>query len=165
VVATAHNGNERIEAISLPSHRRSTLPRGTLKPARVNSLRIVGSRVVATWYAHDGLETEIVLDTLGGTQEILEEGAQGAHPDPQIPDPTGLEFFGANLTGNEAYWVIPGDPLIGTPSVVEFYNTLTQTSTIQEGTPDIFSVALDGRQLYYSTGSDAGGCPCGVFER
>ena len=58
-----------------------------------------------------------------------------------------------------------GDPLIGTPSVVEFYDPLTQTSTVGEGVPDVFSVAPDGTALYYSTGSNAGGCPCGVFAR
>lgn len=165
VVASSRSGRARIEAISLPSYRRSTLPAGTLSRGRVNSLRIVGGRIAATWYARSGLETEVVLDTLHGTREILQEGEQGTHADPQIPDPTGAEFFGAGLTAGEAYWVEPGDPLIGTPSVVGFYNPLTQTSTIQEGVPDVYSVAPDGAELYYSTGSNAGGCPCGIFEQ
>jgi hypothetical protein len=165
VVASSRNHRSQIETISLPGHGRSTLPGGTLSRGRVNSLRIVGGRVAATWYAGLGLETEVVLDTLGGTREILEEGQQGTHADPQIPDPTGPEFFGAGLTGEEAYWVEPGDPLIGTPAVVEFYNPLTQTSTIGEGVPNVFSVAPDGTTLYYSTGSNAGGCPCGVFAQ
>jgi hypothetical protein len=165
VVETSPNGRARVETISLPSHRRSTLPGGTLNHGLVNSLRIVGGHVAATWYATHGLETEVVLDTLGGTREILEEGEQGTHADPQIANPTGSEFFGAGMAGAEAYWVEPGDPLIGTPSVVEYYNPFTQTSTIGEGVPDVFSVAPDGATLYYSTGSNAGGCPCGVFER
>lgn len=165
VVASARGGRSQIETISLPSDKRSTLPGGTLSRGRVNSLQIVGGRVVATWYADQGLETEVVLDTLGGSREILEEGEQGAHADRQIANPTGPEFFGAGLMGAEAYWVEPGDPLIGTPAVVEFYNPLTQTSTIGEGVPNVFSVAPDGATLYYSTGSNAGGCPCGVFEQ
>jgi hypothetical protein len=155
----------RIETISLPSQRRSALPGGTLRHGLVNSLQIVGDRVAATWYAAHGLETEVVLDTLTGRREILEEGEQGTHASPQIANPTGAEFFGAGLSGEEAYWVEPGDPLIGTPSVVEFYDPLTQTSTVGEGVPNVFSVAPDGTALYYSTGSNAGGCPCGVFER
>jgi hypothetical protein len=165
VVASTRAHQSRIETISLPSNRRSILPGPTLRHGRVNSLRIVGGRVAATWYSDQGLETEVVLDTLGGTREILEEGEQGAHADPQIPNPTGPEFFGAGLTDEEAYWVEPGDPLIGTPAVVEFYNPLTQTSTVGEGVPDVFSVAPDGTTLYYSTGSNAGGCPCGIFEQ
>lgn len=165
VVATSRRGQVRIETISLPSGRRSVLPGGTLSHGLVNSLRIVGGRVAATWYAARGLETEVVLDTLSGTREILEEGEQGTHTSPQIANPTGSEFFGAGLSGAEAYWVEPGDPLIGTPSVVEFYDPLTQTSTVGEGVPDVFSVAPDGAALYYSTGSNAGGCPCGVFQR
>jgi hypothetical protein len=165
VVASSRSGRSRIETISLPSDRHSMLPGGTLSRGRVNSLRIVGGRVAAAWYTGQGLQTEVVLDTLGGSREILEEGEQGPHADPQIPNPTGPEFFGAGLTGSEAYWVEPGDPLIGTPAVVEFYNPITQTSTIGEGVPNVFSVAPDGAKLYYSTGSNAGGCPCGIFEQ
>jgi hypothetical protein len=165
VVASSGGGRSRIETISLSNDKRSVLPGGTLSRGRVNSLRIVGGRVAATWYAGQGLETEVVLDTVGGSREILEEGEQGAHADPQIPNPTGPEFFGAGFTGSEAYWVEPGDPLIGTPAVVEFYNPVTQTSTIGEGVPNVFSVAPNGARLYYSTGSNAGGCPCGVFEQ
>jgi hypothetical protein len=165
VVASSRRARARIEVISLSGHRRAILPGGTLSRGLVDSLRIVGNRVVATWYAAHGLATEIVLDTMGGAREILEEGEQGGHTNPQIADPTGSEFVGAGLAGAEAYWVEPGDPLIGTASVVEFYNPLTQTSTVGEGAPDVFSVAPDGATLYYSTGSNAGGCPCGVFER
>jgi hypothetical protein len=165
VVASTRRGQARIETISLPSRRRSILPGATLRHGLVNSLRIVGDRVAATWYAARGLQTEVVLDTLTGGREILEEGEQGTHASPQIANPTGSEFFGAGLSGEEAYWVEPGDPLIGTPSVVEFYDPLTQTSTVGEGVPNVFSVAPDGTALYYSTGSNAGGCPCGVFER
>jgi hypothetical protein len=165
VVASSRRGRTRIERIDLPSLRRSTLPGGTLNHELVGSLRVVGGRVAATWYAAHGLETEVVLDTLTGRREILEEGEQGTHTSPQIANPTGSEFYGAGLSGAEAYWVEPGDPLIGTPSVVELYDPLTQTSAVGEGVPDLFSVAPDGAALYYSTGSNAGGCPCGVFER
>jgi hypothetical protein len=165
VVATSRRGGTRVETIAIPSRRRSILPGSTLKHGLVSSLRIVGGRVAATWYAARGLETEVVLDTVDDKREILEEGEQGTHASPQIANPTGSEFYGAGLAGQEAYWVEPGDPLIGTPSVVEFYDPLTQTSTVGEGVPDVFSVAPDGTALYYSTGSNAGGCPCGVFER
>jgi hypothetical protein len=165
VVATSRRDGARVETIALPSQRRSTLPGGTLRHAHVNSLQIAGGRVAASWYAAHGLETEVVLDTLAGRREILEEGEQGMHTSPTIANPTGSEFFGAGLAGGEAYWVQPGDPLIGTPAVVEFYDPLTQTSTVGEGVPDVFSVAPDGAALYYSTGSSAGGCPCGIFER
>ena len=110
VVATPRRGQARIETISLPSQRRSVLPGGTLSHGLVNSLRIVGDRVAATWYAARGLETEVVLDTLAGRREILEEGEQGTHASPQIANPTGLEFLGAGLAGEEAYWVEPAIP-------------------------------------------------------
>ena len=165
VAATSRRGHTRIATIALPSRRRSLLPGGTLQHGLVSSLQIVGGRIAASWYAAHGLETEIVLDTLAGRREILEEGEQGTHSSPQIANPTGSEFFDAGLAGEEAYWVEPGDPLIGTPAVVEFYNPLTQTSTLGEGVPDVFSVAPDGTALYYSTGSSAGGCPCAIFAR
>jgi hypothetical protein len=150
--------------VSLASHRHSTLPGSTLAHASVDSLRLDGSRLVSSWYARGGLDTEVVLDTLED-RELLAEGAQEMHSTTQLLNPTGVEFFAASLTNGEAYWVEPGDGLIGTPSVVSFYNFFTQTSMTEDAPPNLFSVALDGGHLYLSTGTSSGGCPCEIIEQ
>jgi len=165
VVASTPRGSEQIEVVSLASHRHSTLPGGTLAHDSVDSLRLAGSRVVSSWYAGGGLDTEVVLDTLDGSRKLLAEGTQATNPTPQLPNPTGVEFFGAGLTAAEAYWVEPGDGLIGTPSVVSFYNFFTHTSTTEDAPPNLFSAAPDGGHLYLSTGTASGGCPCEILEQ
>jgi hypothetical protein len=165
VVVSTPRGSERIEVVSLTSHRHSTLPPSTLAHGSVDSLRLVGSRVVSSWYAAGGLDTEVVQDTLSGSRELLAEGTQEMHSTTQLPNPTGVEFFGASLTGGEAYWVEPGDGLIGTPSTLSFYNFFTHTSTTEEASPNLFSAALDGGRLFLSTGTASGGCPCEIIEQ
>jgi hypothetical protein len=165
MVASTPQGSEQIEVVSLTSHRHSTLPGSTLAHGGVDSLSLVGSRVVSSWYARGGLDTEVVLDTLGGDRELLAEGTQEMHSTTQLPNPTGVEFFGASLTDVEAYWVEPGDGLIGTPSTLSFYNSFTHTSTTEEASPNLFSAALDGGHLYLSTGTASGGCPCEILEQ
>jgi hypothetical protein len=165
VVASTPRGNEQIEVVSLTDHRHSTLPGSTLAHGSVDSLRLAGSHVASSWYARGGLDTEVVQDTLGGDREVLAEGTQEMHSNAQLPNPTGVEFFGASLTGGEAYWVEPGDGLIGTPSTLSFYNFFTHTSTTEEASPNLFSAALDGGRLFLSTGTASGGCPCEIIEQ
>ncbi len=165
VVASTPRGSEQIEVVSLASHRHSTLPGDTLAHGSVDSLRLAGSRVVSSWSTGGGLDTEVVLDTLDGSRELLAEGTQATNPTPQLPNPTGVEFFGAGTTTAEAYWVEPGDGLIGTPSIVSFYNFFTQTSMTEDAQPNLFSVAIDRGHLYLSTGTASGGCPCEILEQ
>jgi hypothetical protein len=165
VVHSTTSGRAWIEVISLPIRKRIELRRGTLRAAGVDSLQLVGSHLSAGWYASAGLETEIVLGTLSGAQEVLQESTSARGPHSASLNPTGPELFAAGLAGDEAYWVAAGDRLIGTPSVLNFYNFFTHTTSTEDAPPDVFSVALDGKNLYYSTGTEAGGCPCEVFKR
>jgi len=165
VVRSTRTGSSSIEVISLPGHRRHRLSRGTFDAARVDSLQLVGSRVSAGWYAGGGLETEIMLDTLGGGGEVLQESTRRSHSRPAGSEASEPALFAAGLAGAEAYWVAAGDRLIGTPSVLSIYNFHTHTSSTEEAPPDLFSAARDAGLLYYSTGTEGGGCPCEIFKR
>ncbi len=167
VVRSTTTGRFSIELISLSSHRRSRLAGATFAAARVDSMQLVGSRVSAGWYAGAGLETEIMLDTLNGKSpgEVLQESTRRSHSSLGSPEGSERSLFGAALAGNDVYWAAAGDQLIGTPSVLTFYNFNTHTSYNEEAPPDLFSATLSAGHLYYSTGTENGGCPCEIFKR
>ena len=164
VVQSTRTGGSSIEVISLPSRRRTKLSRGTFDAASVDSLQLAGSRLSAGWYAGKGLETEVMLDTLSGSGEVLQESTRRLHAQAQNSEAEPA-LFGAGVAGREAYWVAAGDQLIGTPSVLTFYNYYTHTSSSEEAPPDVFSAALSSGRLYYSTGTVGGGCPCEIFTK